>query len=403
MIIAAVLALVLAVGLPPVCLAGPQTGPGIHQQVANGAIPPPAEESIPMPPRPRTTEPEVVLESTVFGFIWPKWDYNKLRWDLLTDIAFFGPEIDSRGNWKNKAGWPDKGLIDAARANGVAVSLSVMLFEGAPLNTLLSSPANRANCIANIVEAMMIGDKKYEVDGVCIDFEGVRPGNKQDLVIFARELRAALPGKFITFCGPAKDWAGAYDYDAVVAPDAGDAWVIMGYDYHGKWSNPGPNAPLSASSQWGGVCIENTLADYTADGYGVTPDRVILIVPYYGQDWECSGPEKGAKKTGVVDLPIYKRIKNELLSKYERLWDESSQTPWIAYQSNGVWHQCWYDDAESLDLKYKMVKQFGIEGIGIFCLRYDGDNPELWEVIEKNFTKTVQPKRQPIRNWWNNR
>lgn len=51
---------------------------------------------------------------------------------------------------------------------------------------------------------------------------------------------------------------------------------------------------------------------------------------------------------------------------YGKLWDYESLTPWYVYYSGG-WNQGWYDDEESLELKYNMIRKAD------FQQRYSGE------------------------------
>ena len=72
---------------------------------------------------------------------------------------------------------------------------------------------------------------------------------------------------------------------------------------------------------------------------------------------------------------------------YGKLWDESSQTPWYRYQ-NPNWYQGWYDDSLSLSLKYDFAIENDLLGVGIGAMGYDGNNPELWELLSSKFVAT---------------
>jgi len=65
-----------------------------------------------------------------------------------------------------------------------------------------------------------------------------------------------------------------------------------------------------------------------------------------------------------------------------RIWDAPSQTPWYHYTSNSVIHQTWYDDGESMALKYRFVKSRNLQGTMIWALGYDNGRNELWNAIE---------------------
>ena len=64
------------------------------------------------------------------------------------------------------------------------------------------------------------------------------------------------------------------------------------------------------------------------------------------------------------------------------------QTPNFNYlDKNGVVHQLWFDDAESLTPKYQLAKDLGLRGIGPY--RFDQVDP-VNHVIQKPYLTTNQ-------------
>lgn len=78
----------------------------------------------------------------------------------------------------------------------------------------------------------------------------------------------------------------------------------------------------------------------------------------------------------------------DILTHFPRQWSESFSVPWIAYRPS-AWRQCWYDDAQSLALKYDFVLDRGLAGVGMWALGYDGALPELWTELERAFYRTT--------------
>jgi len=85
----------------------------------------------------------------------------------------------------------------------------------------------------------------------------------------------------------------------------------------------------------------------------------------------------------VVATLIYSTLAGRA-ELYGRLWDMESLTPWYAYYSGG-WNQGWFDDQESLQLKYDLIRASDLQGAGIWALGYDGAREELWDCLEESF------------------
>jgi S-layer homology domain len=61
--------------------------------------------------------------------------------------------------------------------------------------------------------------------------------------------------------------------------------------------------------------------------------------------------------------------------------------PWYRYSSAtyGTWVQGYYDDAQSLEVKYNLVKARDLRGVGIWHLLMDGSRDELWNRLASEF------------------
>ncbi len=336
---------------------------------------------------------------TVYGW-YPYWmgdAYLDLDWNLLSHVSFFCLEATSTGAVSADYGWPENwtGLIGTAQAAGVPLTVTCALFDSGAINTLLGNLTYRSNLISNLLQACMDGGAV----GVNIDFEGSNL-NAGNLVVFMQELRAAfdavIPGAHISMATPAVDWTGSFDYDqlAVVC----DNLIAMCYDYHWSSGNPGPVSPLSAGTMWSQWCVEWTVNDYIT--YGMPRSKLAIGVPYYGYDWPTvedppvyppPATRNGAYQTGAR---YYNYIRNNH-GGYTKYWDDHSQTPWYYYYNASVPRQVWYDDHVSLGLKYDLVLQENLSGIGIWALGYDRGYVELWDQIESHFGSSVTPTPAP--------
>jgi len=337
-----------------------------------------------------------LLTHTVYGW-YPYWmgdTYLNLDWDLISHISFFSMEATATGQITNDHSWPQNwsGLIATAQNAGVTITLTCTLFNSGDINTLIGSGTYRTNLITHLIAECQAGGAQ----GVNIDFEGSNL-NAGNLVTFMTELRAAfdaaIPGAHISMASPAVDWTGSFDYDALAAQC--DTLIPMCYDYHWSGGSPGPVSPLTAGTVWSQWCVEWTVNDYMA--YGAPAGKISIGVPYYGYDWVVDGdPSTYPVPDGVGDADprIYSYIQNSH-GGYTKYWDSHSQTPWYYYWSGGSPRQVWYDDAVSLGLKYGMVLDESLNGIGIWALGYDDGYTDLWDVIETHFTASVTPTPTP--------
>ena len=314
------------------------------------------------------------------------------RWDLLSHLAYFSYEVDpTTGEASTIRGWRTSSVIDRAKAEGVKVLLTVTNFGAAANRTLLSSSAARDTLISRLAGLLV----ERGAHGVNLDFESVPGDMRAALVSFAADLRVRLhaerlagriPDAVISVAAPAVDWNGAWDVAALSA--SVDLFLVMCCDY--SWSgsaNAGPVAPIRGMS-WN---VERSLRWYLDEG--APADRLLMGVPYYGYDWPVTGDAEGAATTGRATARTYSVVRQEL-PRWTRRWSETYRNPWVSYESSS-WRQLWYDDEESLEDKYQLVRDLGIAGTGMWALGYDRGSNALWELIERKFTKPASVDTPP--------
>lgn len=323
------------------------------------------------------------LNATVFGFL-PYWvNQAWLQYDLISVLAVFSVDMGADGTITNSHGFPSvfSSAMSQAHAAGGEVVVTVTNFSGSTIHSILTT--GKPVALATITDLV----NGTVVDGVCIDFENVQSGDADNLVSFMEDLRTALPDAHISVCTPVVDWSGAFNYSELA--ETCDALMMMCYAFAGSWSTvAGPNAPLAGwgSSPESSSNMAWALCDYVRYAPEVH-DKLVVGLPYYGHQWETDTQYPHSGCTDCATL-FYTTL-SDRASTYGRIWDMESLTPYYAFDSGG-WNQGWYDDQESLEMKYDMVNMAGMQGIGIWALGYDGDRPELWNQLEESFTTPVQ-------------
>ncbi len=348
------------------------------------------------------------LRREVYGFL-PYWEVvdpdAHLDYASLSTIAYFSVAASASGSLVTKdadgtatsgwSGWNSQAMTDiinAAHAAGVRVDFTVTLFawtssQAKAQAALLGSPTARSRLVANLVSTV----SSRGVDGVNLDIEPLVAGHEDDLVAFVRELRSALdasgPGKRITV-----DVLGStenYPHEQIVAPGAADAIFIMGYDYRTAGAaTAGSISPLTGDR----YDLTETVAAYTAR---VPAAKLILGIPYYGRAWSTVSDALHAKTqssaTNGYSATAGYALAVSLAEENGRRWDETEQGPWTAYRKQACdtcpesWRQLYYDDVESLRLKYALADANGLAGVGIWALGYDGARPELAALLREVF------------------
>jgi spore germination protein YaaH len=325
---------------------------------------------------------------TVFGYL-PYWESAaNIQWDKLTHLGAFSIEINAQGDVTNPHGWPWTSIVNSAHANGVKVHLVVTLFNGTSINTLINSAANKANFFNNMKNLMLAGN----ADGINIDFES-GSGWQSQMDEFMAELSAymdaEIPGGETSIATAPVNWSNAWQFDNLVQNT--DIIFIMGYAFNGSWSTTtGANAPLTGGS----INITNTVVTQYASARAIAPEKIVLGLPYYGGHWTTQTGDPYSPTLSFVESPRY-RVAYPQSQTYGVLWDNISQTPWYRYQSGGTWHQVWFDNAESLGLKYDLVDDYNLGGTGMWALNYDGTLPQLWDLLYERFVEPCCAQAAP--------
>ena len=328
------------------------------------------------PARRRQAPPPARLDAPtriVYGYL-PYWEYgpDEVPWTHLTHLAVFSVGADADGSLSSLSRWTGR-AADAVRlghAAGVKVHLCVTQFDPGTLDALLGSASARERLVGNLVTQV----RAYGADGVNVDFEGVRAGQRANMVRLVEELMAAGVGE-VTLATPAVDWNESWDEDALAR--LSDGLFIMGYGYHWTGGDPGPNAPLEAGGTWSRWTLAWTVEQYLAAG--ADPRKIVLGLPLYGQRWPVRDVEAvPGDATGGGSSVVYASAVADAGSR--RRWDSASVTPWFPGSST----QTWYDDAESIEAKTRWaLLDTGLGGVGFWALGYDENDADLWARMDR--------------------
>lgn len=214
----------------------------------------------------------------------------------------------------------------------------------------------------------LVVDNGY--DGIQIDYENLEARDRDAFSTFVRDLGQALDAhdKTLAVAVHAKtsdagdgEHNQAQDY-AAIARGAHQVH-IMTYDHHWDESPPGPVAPLP----WVQDVIEYALTQMAAD-------RIVLGIGLFGYDW---GGSQTADGLTLEEVEKRKR-------RYEGAvgWDHSSQAPWFRYSADGVDHELWYENADSVRAKLELVDRYDLAGAFIWRLG-GSQSDDVWDTLRR--------------------
>ena len=333
--------------------------------------------------QPITTSP--VKE--VLGFMVSTENWRLYNWTQLTTLAVFVKMTPQQLS----------DLVCFAHSHNVRV----VLHANYPL-THLADTAMRSKWVADFISEVQDGF----LDGINIDIE--QPITKDssnvslltDLVQEAYNRFKAINSSYqVTFDiawspnGIDNRW---YDYKALASYT--DFVVVMSYD--------------ERSQIWTGPCIAGANSAYptTVAGVsqylsmGIPPNKLVLGLPWYGYDYPCTA----MSRTGVCSIKevpfqgapcsdaagTQRDFDNILLllanSSSGRIFDIATASPHFNYKaSDGSLHQVWYDDPESLGIKFKYARTQQMAGVAFWnidSLSYKQEQPQptlmMWQAID---------------------
>ena len=346
---------------------------------------------------PKTAPKAIATGKRVLGWH-PSWatmtDIQHYQYTNLTTIAYFSYAVNStNGNADSMGSWNTSPVVEWAHSNGVKVVLTATLFGDTATHRILTNSVASSNLITQLLIAMTNRTLVEDGDGVNIDFEGVGSwtGATAAMTTFMSNLttrfHAANPNYEVSIALPSVDWYANFAVSNYAAFGM-DYAIVMGYDYYYSGSGtPGPVAPLTSSAQWIGAsswCSVNYSMNYYL-GKGITTNKLMLGVPYYGRRWAAASTNLGAASLGSAYSAAltYGACETEA-AKWGKKWDNNGSVPYYVYTSNSTAYQCFYDDTASLGMKYDLSNSKGMGGIGIWNLT-QGSSTSLWSLIDEKF------------------
>ncbi len=260
------------------------------------------------------------------------------------------------------------------RASGLKLVPTIANFrDGAWQYELVAPMLHDAGQMRQQVGAITRLVTAQHLDGVDIDYEDLRAGDREAFSTFIAALARALHkrGKLLAVDVFAKASDAGYDQrnraqDYRALGQAADQVRLMAYDYHWTTSSPGPVAPIG----W----VNQVLSYATRE---IPAKKIILGIPLYGYDWSAG------KGTAVTWVQVLRLLRTHPVPIH---WDPASQSPWLRYiDRRGRQHELWFENAYSASVKFDAAHRHGIGGVYLWMF---GDEDALtWTKLREHWTK----------------
>ncbi|XP_030850869.1 di-N-acetylchitobiase [Strongylocentrotus purpuratus] len=300
----------------------------------------------------KTTRTKEIFLFSVSSHNWQDYD-----WDHITTITMFG--------------YYDPKLMCFAHSKGVRV-----VDLGGFGADLLTNDTARIEWVMSKVEFAVIN----HLDGINLDIEFALTKEEAPLLtsfvqMTTEVFKQSIPHSQVTFdVAWSPDCIDLRCYDHKAIADTVDFVFVMSYD---------------EQSQIFGDCIAkaNSPYDQTAQGVeaflklGIPAKKLVLGVPWYGYNYKCltvsetdvcTIPEVPFRGVNCSDaagnqksfVNVMKLL--VLNSTTGRKWNATYKAPYFDYKNSetGEAYQVWYDDTQSLQLRYDYAKKMGLYGVG---------------------------------------
>jgi spore germination protein YaaH len=347
----------------------------------------------------------------IYGYL-PYWnlvDADFLHYDKLTDIAYFGLYINPDGTFKQRTddgslepgyrNWYENTKVDEiiqeSERKGVRFALTIIAHVDDESTQFLNCKACWKTLVDNTEKELLrkgIKDVNLNFEYASYVEEETADKYTEFVTYFNKEIDERMGGSYVVVSTFA---------DSVVKPritkikeltPVSDGLFIMAYDFHRPSSdNAGPVSPIDGIGVHAEYDIRTMMKDYLEVS---DPKKIILGVPYYGYNWVVTKPESYAPRiegndyVGYSQSQSYSAIMDTILENGPIVnWDELGKVPYFSYVSSetGSFREVYFENKQSLKVKYELAKINEIAGIGIWALGYDGGYQELWGLLGEEF------------------
>ncbi len=270
---------------------------------------------------------------------------------------------DNNGTYHSYA---SRSYVDKAHSMGMQVWAALDNFNmGENVNSeiLFAKTSVRKKLISSLMEDV----KTYDLDGINLDIEGIRPEAGPHYVEFIRELSVSCRREGIILSVDNYVPAG-YNafYNRAEQGRVADYVIIMGYDEH----HAGGEAGSVASYNFVKEGIRNTLEQ-------VPKEKVINAVPFYTRIWTEKNGETTASAMGIKDALEWVE-ENDV----ELYWQEELGQYYGELDSEEGLKQVWMEEATSLGLKMDLIREHDLAGVG--CWKLGFEPASIWDVVKVN-------------------
>lgn len=297
---------------------------------------------------------------------WDNQSYYSLR-DNIDKLNVVLPEWFFVNENTNKLSVDiDFRILNMLRRNKIAVIPMISNFYNHHWNAknvhhIITSQSRRTEFINSIVDAL----KKYQFQGVNVDFEDLAETTDEYLIQFQQELYTRLHKLGYIVTQDVAPFNPDYNYQELGKNN--DLIFLMAYDQHNMQSLPGS----IAENAW----IERAMDELYKS---VTHEKVVLCLGAYGYDWAVGYEGE--------DVSFQEAINRAITHESKIVFDNDSYNLTYSYtDDNKLTHQVYFTDAASTFNTMRIAEDFGAAGVALW--RLGSEDSRTWEFFRRRLNK----------------
>ncbi len=267
---------------------------------------------------------------------------------------------DNEGNFRSLA---QADYVKKAHDKGLKVWALINNFSPDVKTEILMSKTSTRR---KLIEALMSEVEQYGLDGINLDFEGIKEAAGVHYIQFIRELSIPCRKKGIVLSVdnyvPAP---GNLFYNRREQGNVADYVIVMGYDEHYAGGDAGSVASINYVEKG----IKDTLAQ-------VPKEKVINGIPLYTRVWTQG--EDGKVTSSAMGIARAKEWVSE--NNVELYWQEELGQYYGEMRSEEGMKRLWLEEERSIQLKMDLIRQYDLAGVA--CWKLGFEPSDLWDKIQ---------------------
>ena len=286
-------------------------------------------------------------------------DFND-KINLVSPTWFF---FDKKGSNGKLVNFVDMNYVKKAHENRIRVCPTLSDELDYDLNhKVIADSNNREFVIQEIINFI----DKYDLDGINIDFEGVKRKDIDFYIEFLRELKPLLKRRnVILIVDVFVPDAWSMYYNRTEIGKIADYVCVMAYDeYNANSDTPGPVASYDFVLNG----VKNILKE-------VSNEKIIIGLPFYNRIWHV----KNNNKFKIENVSMQMGFDFFKKRNVEFKWLDDKKYFYCEYSAGDIIYKSWLENENSIEEKLKLIKKFDLAGIAGW--RRGFEKKIIWDII----------------------